>query len=297
MLSVLIPTYAYSALPLVKNLQEQFSNLNISYEILCFDNGSKSKTDLENQKINDLENCQFKALENNGGRSKIRNTLAEEAKYDYLLFLDADVLPVSNQFVKNYCTAIQNYKPQVVFGGLKYQDEKPQKNKMLRWVFGKSREEISLKIRNKNPSFYFTSANFLIAKNTIQKHPFNEELTKYGYEDALLALELKKYKIEILQLDNPVYHLGLDENSVFVDKTEKAVENIYFLHQTKVVDCKSNRLLLSFYWVKILQLGGIISFIFKKCKERFKANLLSSNPSLFIYDCYKLGYICSLDKK
>ena len=42
MLSVLIPTYNYNAVSLVKELHKQLLDSNIVFEIICIDDGSKS---------------------------------------------------------------------------------------------------------------------------------------------------------------------------------------------------------------------------------------------------------------
>ncbi|MEN8186871.1 MAG: glycosyltransferase family 2 protein, partial [Bacteroidota bacterium] len=62
MFSILIPTYNYSAVLLVKTLQKQLLNQEIPFEIICFDNGSNGEANSDNEKINRLEFCRFKAL-------------------------------------------------------------------------------------------------------------------------------------------------------------------------------------------------------------------------------------------
>ena len=54
MLSVLIPTYDYNCFPFVHELHNQLLKEKISFEIICFDDGSNSISNLENQKINSL---------------------------------------------------------------------------------------------------------------------------------------------------------------------------------------------------------------------------------------------------
>ena len=234
MLSILIPTYNYEVISLVKSLYKQLNNQSNPYEILCFDNGSD--TDIIhsiNEDINQLENCTYTPLKKNGGRSKTRNLLAQKAKYDWLLFLDADVLPVTENFIQIYFDSISKNNLKVAFGGLKYQ-EKPTNDRMLRWVYGKSREEIPIEIRKKNPQEHFTSANFLIKKSVFQQYKFDESLIEYGYEDTLLALELKKNNIQITQIDNPVYHLGIDKSEVFLRKTEESIKNLLALNKNRI---------------------------------------------------------------
>lgn len=297
MLSVLIPTYNYLVISLVKSLHQQLLEQKIPFEIISFDNGSESKLNLKNEEINKINFCKFISLNNNGGRSKIRNLLAQNAKYDWLLFLDADVLPVSEKFIKNYLETTKTNIQKVVYGGLKYDDIKPSKDKLLRWVYGKNREEIPLKTRNLNPSQHFSSANFLINKTVFNKIQFDEELTEYGHEDTLLAISLKNKNIEIHQIDNPVFHMGLDVNNIFIEKSKKAIENLMYLQKQQKIKSNEIKLLKSFENLKKIKLNSIISFFYKKYSKKMESNLNSNKPSLFIYDIYKIGYLCSIFEK
>ena len=80
MLSILIPTYNYNVYPLAYQLEQQACASNIIFEIICFDDGSTSKLNLENEKINTLKNSKFIALKKNIGLSNNRNKLAESAE-------------------------------------------------------------------------------------------------------------------------------------------------------------------------------------------------------------------------
>ncbi len=293
MLSVLIPTYNYNVVPLVKVLYNQLEKQNILFEVICFDNASNSILNIENETINKIEFCHFTSLKQDVGRSKIRNLLAQKSKFDWFLFLDADVLPVTNQFIENYLTSVKN-EEKVVYGGLKYKNEKPNSNKLLRWVYGKSREEIPLKERKITPNNHFSSANFLIRKNVFNTYNFDENLTKYGYEDTLLGLELVRNNITITQIDNPVYHLGLDESIIFLEKTKTAIESLFKLQKQGKISKLENKLLKRYSEFKKIKAIKLLAFLFQKNEKMMKRNLISSNPSLFIFDLYKLGYLCTI---
>lgn len=293
MLSVLIPTYNYNVTPLVKSLDDQLQKLDVAYEIICFDNGSNSILNKKNEEINKIPFCRFEALENDIGRSKIRNMLADNAKYEWLLFLDTDVLPVSDEFITNYLSCV--YKNQkVVYGGLKYEDKRPSEDKLLRWIYGKSREEIPIEERDMNPSEHFASSNFMIRKDIFNTYRFDKDLTKYGHEDTLLGLELKRNKIELVQIDNPVYHLGLDLNEEFLQKTRAAVDNLCKLQAEGKITKGDSRLLKRFSDLKKFKGRKLLAFVYRNAAKSMERNLLSSRPSLYIFDLYRLGYLCDI---
>ena len=209
MLSILIPTYNYNIEALVFELHAQSSACNIDFEILCYDDSS---TNLEiiasNKTINLLKNTTYKFLDTNIGRSSIRNLLAKDAKFDLLLFLDADVIPVKNNFISEYLAAFTE-STQLIFGGVNYQDVKPKNEEMLRWVFGRKREVVPLNERKKSVYLSFLSCNFLIKKEVFNSVNFNEEISLDAHEDLLFSFNLKENDISISHINNPIYHLGL----------------------------------------------------------------------------------------
>jgi len=106
MLSVLIPIYNYKVTHLLLELILQLEDVNILYEIICIDDSS-TEFNRENLIIETFKNVTSLKLENNIGRSKIRNLLTKKATYRWLLFLDSDVLPKNNNFIQKYISCIK----------------------------------------------------------------------------------------------------------------------------------------------------------------------------------------------
>lgn len=295
MLSILIPVYNYAVLTLVGELKKQCNTCGIKFEIICYDDASDLFA-TENQQINQFENCSFFVLEKNVGRSAIRNLLVEKATYENLLLLDADVIPVHNQFISNYIDQINKNK-KVIFGGLFYENKKPVKELLLRWIYGREREALPLSERIKNPSDFALVSNLVIKKEILIRFPFDETLTKYGYEDLLFFSVLKSNAVEITQIENPVFHLNLETSSLFLSKTKMAIENLVFLNAANKITLNESRIIASFELLKRAKLLFVFSFIFKKFESKIKQNLVSEQPSLFLFDIYKLGYYCFLKSK
>ena len=123
MISILIPTYNYNVFPLVEKLYNEISQGVISCEILVCDDASQQPSP-ENENIGKFENVSYIISENNLGRTGVRLWLAKKARYDNLLFLDADVMPKSDTFISSYLNEIAN---DVVFGGITYKNNLHQK--------------------------------------------------------------------------------------------------------------------------------------------------------------------------
>jgi len=293
MLSILIPVYNYNVLALVKILHKQCLESKITFEIICFDDASHEFL-IENQTINQFENISYVILEKNIGRSAIRNLLAQKAAYENLLFLDADIIPVSDDFISNYLSHINN-ESKIVYGGIVYESSKPSKEKLLRWVYGKKREALSVSERNQNPYPAFLTLNFLIKKSVFTKVNFNENVPNLRHEDTLFSFELMQNKIKIIHIENPVYHLGIENSKVFLRKSEEAVLGLKNLVDSKLISFEYIKLSHYFQIIKKYHLQSIIAFGFKIIKPLFLKQLLSKKPSLFIFDIYRLGYYCILD--
>ncbi len=155
----------------------------------------------------------------NIGRAAIRNRLALEAKGDFLLFIDADVmLPgTAEAYFLKWLPFINTAK--VICGGSLYHDSAPgDPDKLLRWKYGKWREQKSAAERNKHPHASFSTFNVLIEKSVFSKIRFDEELKQYGHEDTLLGYQLKKAGMNVLHIDNGLMHEGLESNREFLNR-------------------------------------------------------------------------------
>lgn len=295
MLSILIPAYNYNTFPLVLELHKQCLDCEIEYEILCQDDASNSKWNIENQKINSLDNCTFFINNSNLGRGNNINSLAEKSKYDFLLLMDCDTFPTQNDFIQKYCEVIPTAS--VVFGGIQYEKKAPNKEQLLRWVYGNKREALSLQNRNKNPNNNALTSNLLIKKGIISQYPFDTTITKYGYEDLCFLSVLKTKNIKISHIDNPTYHLNLETSILFLEKTKTAIENLVYIINSGKFSAIESKINSAYLVLKKLKLVAIAAYIFNKTESKIISNLLSEKPSLFFFDLYKLGYYCKIQSK
>ena len=296
MLSILIPTYNYNIEALVAELHAQSTACDIDFEILCYDDGSKNLELIAvNKSIDELKNTTYKVLDTNIGRSAIRNLLAKDANYDLLLFLDADVIPVKDDFISKYLSEFTE-STQLIFGGVNYQDKKPNNEEMLRWVFGRKREVVPLNERKKSVYLSFLSCNFLIKKEIFNSVNFNEGISLDAHEDLLFSFDLKENDISISHINNPIYHLGLESSEIYLEKSLKGVKASLTLAKTNLIHIEYTRIIRTFHNCKKIGINFLLALLFPVFKNSFETNLLSKKPSLFIFDLYKLSYLCYISK-
>jgi len=295
-ISLLIPVYDYDIVTLVHSMKSALGEVPEFCEILIGNDGSSAEF---NEKYKSLEGENVKVISSpkNIGRASIRNKLALAAQGDFLLFIDADAMLPGT--AEAYMLKWLPYIPasRVVCGGVLYHQSAPgDPDKLLRWKYGKSREERKAVERNKHPHAAFSTFNVLISKSVFAKIRFNEELKQYGHEDTLMGYQLKKAGIEILHIDNGLIHEGLESNKDYLSKTKLGTENLSMLYDN-VTDKKAFsdtvRILKVYNILNVLRLTRILAGIFIRYRERMEIRLDSNRISLNLFRFYKICLFCT----
>jgi len=293
MLSILIPTYNYNVLPLVNELIKQLTTTKIEYEIIVFDDYSTDSYCIkENQSVTLFKNCFFEKNKDNVGRTYTRKLLAEKAKYNWLLFLDSDVLPTKDIFIQNYISHLnENYD--VIIGGYKYERKKIESTKLFRYNYGINCEEKTAKERNKKQYSYIFSGNLLIKKDIFIVTNFQENKNIYGL-DLYFTYQLFIQKAKILHIDNPIFHLGIENNEVFFNKSISSLKDRINLLKDKPLIEEVDKMIKIYKICKKYRFDLIIYPLFKISAPLLKKLILSNRPQLIAFDLYRLGYICGI---
>lgn len=291
-LSILIPTYNYVVLPLVQELSRQGGGVEHDVEIIVADDASTDASCKEaNRAMAGLPYCSYIELEENLGRARIRNLLADKAEGEWLLFMDGDAAVISDSFLQMYID--EAGRSEVVCGGLIHPDKLPSSEVTLRYRYERAADKHrSAAERMKHPYNCFSTFCFMIRKEVFQTIRFDESCREYGHEDTLFGEELKKRNFTIHHTDNPLMHMGLEDNAVFLKKTEMALSSLLRLQQ-------DGRHLYSPLTVKYEQLQRwhlhkILPPLFKLTAPLLRHNLLGDSPNLLLFALYKLGYYATL---
>jgi hypothetical protein len=199
-------------------------------------------------------------------------------------------MPVKSDFIATYFRQTLE-KSSIFCGGITYEDHLENK-RYLRYKYGKKHEEVALEKRIKEPYKYFFTGNFFIKKNVFIKVTFQEKLVEYGREDLLFSIGLLEKKFSITHVKNEVFHLGLDENKIFIAKTKKAMENIIFLEKEGFLEQKKQKLLQIVQLLTSLKMNLLLIRLYPFFEK--KAEKLSS---VWYLNLLKVSYICFLKKK
>jgi len=292
MLSILIPTYNCNITRLVTDLHQQAVDTYVDFEIIVLEDGSTLYVE-ENKAVNDFEFCRHIVLKENIGRSAVRNKLADQATYDHLLFIDCDAEVCSPHYVEKYVAFCK--EACVVIGGTAYDENENDPRYSLRLAYGRQREARSALERGNEQTYHnFATFNFMISKVLFQKVRFDESIRGYGHEDTLFGHQLHELGIHFIHIENPLIHKGLDDNKTFLRKTEEGVRNLYLLYKTErypyLVD--ESKLLNTFVRIYKTGLTRLATFAFRVLKPYLQSHLSKPDPSLRLYDCYKILFLC-----
>jgi GT2 family glycosyltransferase len=296
MISILIPVYDYDIVALVHSMKDGLAKVPEFCELLIGDDGSSPEYRAKYQAL-EGDGVRLIVSEKNIGRSAIRNRLAMEATGDHLLFLDADAMikGTAEAYLLKWVPVMT--KARVICGGVLYPETEPgDPDKLLRWEYGRQREQKKASERNKHPHYAFSTFNFLIEKSVFSKIRFNEELKQYGHEDTLLGYQLKKAGIGILHIDNGLIHDGMESNREFLNKTKLGIENLSQLYD-KVTDkhafSEAVRMLKIYNRLSALRLTRILAGLFIRYRERMEIRLDSAKVSLYLFGFYKVSMFCT----
>ena len=286
-LSILIPTYNDICVTLVRDLLDQCNDATgLDFEILVGDDGSTSKTSIDsNRQIDTLPHCRFIRRDENRGRAAIRNFLAREAQYAWLLFIDSHMSIIDAGFIEKYLSHADG--DDILYGGYRVVGDEDAHRGNLRWKYEVScQEALTAENRAKNPYANFHTSNFCIPREVMLSHPLDERFTHYGYEDVLYGKTLKEAGIHIRHINNPVGFGRFEDNVKFLHKTEEA---LHTLHQFREEIGDYSRMLTIIKKIKHYHLLWIPRYLHIPLRPLLRRNLTGKHPSLKAFNLYRMG--------
>jgi glycosyltransferase involved in cell wall biosynthesis len=300
MISICIPVYNCFVKALVDNLYQQVLNLDQFSEIIVIDDASTEEVRKSNKQAI-AGKATYIQLEENIGRSRIRNLFLQYAKQPYLVFLDCDVVITSDEFIENYLKIAQEKQPQIVTGGHNYANKRPGKAYLLRWKFGVKRETPNAQVRTLNPYKSFKTSNFMVSREVFEILRFDENIKGYGHEDTLFGIEAKAKGITIFHIDNPVFIDEMDTNQQFIQKTENGIINLIELFKNSPFReelFNSVNLLRAYKKLKENRSLWVIVLVFRLFGGFLRTKLTKGQISqLRFFDLYKIGFLIVNMKK
>ena len=303
-LSILLPTYNCLCIDLVRALHRQCEPQGIPFEIVVADDGSPDRSFVErNKEIEKLSHVRYLVQDHNVGRSAIRNLLAREAQYAWLIFIDGDLTLSNPHFIERYaqavalgpvsrCSTATNTTSLVVVGGIAIGGDPQRWSHNLRYRYEKHCEAAHrADSRAERSHQEFRTTNFMVYRDIILRYPFDENFHHYGYEDVLFGKSLSEHQVAIKHIDNPILLDDFEDNPTFVRKNEEALRTLFqFRHQLEGY----STLLRYIHRLEAFHLLPIVNLFYKMAGKAIKNNLQHNNPRIFLFNIYKVLYYSSL---
>jgi len=293
MLSICIPTYRYDVRPLVTELLRQVAAVQEGpIEILVFDDASPDDGDWGRAALRQTSGIRYEELTTNLGRAAIRNKMARAATQEFLVMMDADGWPNPN-FVRRYLNEVKETKRNlgqsgisvIVTGGRAYAEAPPEDHRLhLHWWYGTRRESRSVEQREVQEWLGFQSNNFMVTRSLLLEYPFPEDVDGYGHEDTVWGQQFASKQVSLYHEDNPVVHLGLEPNDVFLRKQKQAIENLRLL--------KNRSSHLRTRLIDLVEILPFLPFLASLFPEKALVSHLTkrARPSLYALDLLKLRW-------
>ena len=222
-LSILIPFKGDDPVRLLAALSAQTSKA----EIVLLDDGSNDpglSTRVQAQIADHPLPARLVQLQTNVGRAKGRNLLTRHARADTFLFLDSDMLPDSEGFVQAWLDLVTHQNPPVAFGGFSLAQVHPRPDQALHQTMAGQSDCLSAEERQTAPEKNLFTSNLLVRRDVFAAEAFDEAFTGWGWEDVEWGMRVAR-RWQILHVDNPATHLGLDTAATIAAKYEQSAAN------------------------------------------------------------------------
>lgn len=226
MLSVLIPFYKDDPTALLEALLSQNVEKNL-IEILVYDDGSADPK--LNMKVSSIvksatSQTEFLIADKNAGRSAARNALQKNSNSDWVLFLDADMRPVTNNFLADYIKLIKAEVADVIFGGFTVPEAAETPDQELHRALSEVSDCLTLSARQAAGPQFVATSNLCVRKDVLFEEGFDDGFKGWGWEDSEWAARIAK-RFTLIHADIPALHLGLESTETLLRRFQNSGPN------------------------------------------------------------------------
>ncbi|MGO4409841.1 MULTISPECIES: glycosyltransferase family 2 protein [unclassified Brevundimonas] len=226
-LSVLIPFLRDDPEPLIALLDREAPPLNGMAELILLDDGTSDDA-LTARLTARIAVCALPirliSLSTNEGRSVGRNRLATAARGSSLLFLDSDMRPDHDRFLRTWAALARDGQTAVAFGGFSLLQAPDEARFAVHRSMAARSDCIPHDQRALQPEKYVFTSNLLVRRDVFEAEAFDPGFTSWGWEDVEWAMRVsRRFKVE--HVDNPATHMGLDTVETLAAKYEQSAPN------------------------------------------------------------------------
>ena len=214
-LSVLVPFYRDDPTDTLRSVAELAGP---GVEIVAWDDGTGDAelTARVEALVGEFSALRLVTAARNAGRAAARNGLVRAARGKWLLFLDADMRPLRDDFLRRYLDAVACGESDIMFGGFVVRDTGPRGTELHRELSRRS-DCRSAEWRRQHGPQHVASSNLLVRRDVLEAEGFDSGFEGWGWEDSEWAARVSK-RFRLAHLDNPAVHLGLESNATVLER-------------------------------------------------------------------------------
>jgi glycosyltransferase involved in cell wall biosynthesis len=290
-LSICIPFFRFDVRRLLTELVRQAAPFGTSIEVLAVDDASGDSAligELHERFAAAITLVRISVFGQNRGRARIRNFLAAQARGEYILFLDCDMYPDSDEFVKLYLEYARAGKEDIVVGGSSYLliGAIP-REKYLYFYHSNRTQCVPVEERREAPLRYVFTNNMMIRRPLLGLIAFDAEYTGWGYEDTDLAFAAARAGARIVHIDNAATHLGLIDDNALIGKYKNSAENFAHFVRKFPAEVQSIPAFRAARFLSRLPLST--GWISKFCEKLARTRLLPVRLRYMSLQCLKIS--------
>ena len=273
LISVVMPTFnRRDALEVVLPALARQSYPSEKFEIILVDSGSSDGTAGLIKELA-LSNLRFFVMDENRGRSGARNRGIQEARGDYVLFTDADIIADENLLASH--AEFQRTFPSSAAVGCEVQV-----NTLEEYEHAKKEEDARRTLhpphRKRLTWLYFLTGNAFVPRESLVKAGmFDESFTGYGHEDLELGYRLERLGVVIRYNPRAVnYHwhpVSFDEQCQKMHLAGRSTVRFYRKHHDAIIAFRLGMTPLSLGLHTLISPGG---WLLRHCGRRKEASHL-----------------------
>lgn len=226
-LSVLTPFLRDDPAELLAALETEAAALAGAVEVIVLDDGT-ADADLTRRLKVQIDAMALPvrliSLPANEGRAIGRNRLAGSARGGSLLFLDSDMRPDHARFLRDWAALVADSDPAVAFGGFSLLQAPTDTRFLVHRAMAAKSECVPCAERAKQPEKYVYTSNLLVRRDVFEAETFDPGFTGWGWEDVEWAMRVSR-RFEVVHIDNPATHMGLDTVAALAGKYEQSAPN------------------------------------------------------------------------
>jgi len=225
-LSILVPTFRDDPVALIKALATCHGVRRT--ELVVYDDGSGDPEQTARNKLAlgaYAGPSRLISAARNRGRSHARNRLRALARGDWLLLLDADMLPDAPDFLTLYTDATaRDGAPRLIAGGFSLDQASVTPDTRLHAAQARMSDCLDAARRARTPGRFVFTSNILVHREILARVGFDDGFTGWGWEDVDWGLRVAA-QYPVIHIDNTASHLGLDTDAALLAKHAASAGN------------------------------------------------------------------------